>query len=234
MKKLQAGIRRIQAEYIPQQESKPVTTKALQHKDSNQQFNRRPPLQRRSPIDTQAPSLNGTLPNRAQLRNIAKTKQGSRGRDYRAYPNSIALPLHNRPKPAKKRALLSKHPQQRKRVNRQKLLMSSATQSSLKQLQQQTNNALRRLGNQAERINQLSAELEVAILDLKAIASEVNQDWRALQAIEKPTIYTIPPEVCEYQAASVPSIQQKPCGSLVLTSRPVNLSKTARLGLKFR
>ncbi|NEP14188.1 MAG: hypothetical protein F6K14_29140 [Symploca sp. SIO2C1] len=204
MKELQAGIRQVKAKCIPlhrypvfpQQESKPVTTKASQKKDSKQQFNQRPPLQRRSPIDKQAPSSNGTLP------------------------------LHKRPKVGKKAAPLYKHPKLKKRVNSKKLLVSSGANSSLQQLQQRTNNALRRLGNQAERLNQLSAELEAVIIELKAIASEVNYNWKALQAIQKSTTNTIPPEVCEYQAVSVPTIQQKPCGSLVLTSRPVDVGKT--------
>ena len=201
MKELQAGIRRAQAKCIPlhqhpvftQQELKPVATKALQQKNSNQQFNRRPSLKRRSPINQQPSSLNGTLP------------------------------LHNLSQVGKRATSLSQHRKSIKRGN--KLLVSVATKSSLKLLRERTNNDLRRLGNQAERINQLSAELEVAILQLKAIASEVNQDWRELQAIQKPTADPITLEVCEYRAVSTPIIQQKPCGSLVLLSRPVNLGK---------
>ncbi|NET59367.1 MAG: hypothetical protein F6K47_25465 [Symploca sp. SIO2E6] len=201
MKELQAGIRQVQAKCIPlhqypafpEQKSKPVITKALQQKDSNQQFNQRPPLQRRSPINKQAPSFNGSLP------------------------------LNNCPKVTKKSTPLSKQPKPRKRVNRQKLLAPSAAKSSLTQQQRRTNNALRRLSNQAERINQLSTELEAAILELQAIALEVNQSWRALQIMQQPTTQAILPEICEYQKTSIPTIQQKPCGSLVLTSRLVDL-----------
>ncbi len=152
---------------------------------------------------------------------------------YPVFPQQESKPvttkvLHNRPKVGKNAAPLHKHPKPKKRVNSKKLLVSFGTNSSLQQLQQRTNNALRRLGNQAERLNQLSVELEAAIIELKAIASEVNYDWRALQAIQKSTTNAILPEVCEYQAVSVPTIQQKPCGSLVLTSRPIDLGKTER------
>jgi len=203
MKELQAGIRQVQAECIPlhqdsafpERELKPVTKKALRQQDSNQQFNRRPPLQRRSPINKQTSGI----------------------------PS-----LNNRTKVATKATPLYKRPKQRKRVNRRKLLASASAKPSLQQLQQRTNHALRRLGNQAERINQMSAELEAAIWELKAIASEVNQNWKALQVMQQSTTEAINPEICQYQATSVPTIEQKPCGSLLLTSRPVDLGKTER------
>ena len=201
MKKLQAGIRQAQAKCIPlhqhpvfpQQELKPVATKALQQKNNNQQLNRRHSLQRHSPINQPPSSLNGTLP----LDNLYQLGKGT---------TSLYQPRKSR-----------------KRGN--KRLVSATAKSSLKRLRERTNNDLKRLGNQAERINQLSAELEAAILQLKAIASEVNQDWRELEAIQKPTTDPITLEVCEYRAVSTPIIQQKPCGSLVLLSRPVNLGK---------
>ncbi|NES17542.1 MAG: hypothetical protein F6K41_00960 [Symploca sp. SIO3E6] len=200
MKELQAGIQQVQAKCIPlhqypafpEQESKPVTRKALRQKDSNQQFNRRPPLKRRSPINKQVSGI---------------------------------PPLNHRPKLATKATPLSKPSKPRKRINRQKLLAPATTKPSLQQLQQRTNNALRRLGNQAERINQISAELEAAIWELQAIASEVNQNWKALQVMQQSTTKAITPEICEYQATSVPTIEQKPCGSLVLTSRLVQCSR---------
>lgn len=91
--------------------------------------------------------------------------------------------------------------------------------------------------SQAERINQLSAELEVAVLELKEIALEVNRDWRAFQATQESTRNAIAKRgsstslvtnICEYQVASVPNVQQKPSGSFVLTSQPIDLFKAER------
>lgn len=123
--------------------------------------------------------------------------------------------------------------------DRQKPLLSfpARSQSPLAILRQRTAKGLKRLEHQAERINQLSAELEAAMLDLKAIASEVNRDWRALQATQKPTtgasskqdaIASFVPNVCEYQSVNIPSVQHKRSGSFVLTSRPVDLFKAER------
>ncbi len=129
---------------------------------------------------------------------------------------------------------------------RQKPLLSFPVRSSLEVLRQRTTEGLRRLESQGSRINQLSAELEAAVLELKAIASEVNRDWRALQAIQEPGKGAITfakpgetaakrdaresfvPDVCEYQAANVPNVKQKQSGSFVLTSRPVDLFQAER------
>ncbi|HEY9651838.1 MAG TPA: hypothetical protein V6C95_14320 [Coleofasciculaceae cyanobacterium] len=117
-------------------------------------------------------------------------------------------------------------------TNRQKPRVSFPPQSPLVVLRQRTAKGLKRIEHQAERINQLSAELETAILELKAIASEVNRDWRALQATQKPTTGAIasfvPNNVCEYQSVNIPSVQHKRSGSFVLTSRPVDLFKAER------
>ena len=70
--------------------------------------------------------------------------------------------------------------------DRQKPLLSFPVRSSLEVLRKRTTEGVKRLESQGQRINQLSAELEAAVLELKAIASEVNRDWRALQAIQEP------------------------------------------------
>lgn len=118
------------------------------------------------------------------------------------------------------------------RSDRQKPLVSFPARSPLEVLRQRTDNGLKRLEHQAERINQLSAELETAMLDLKAIASEVNRDWRALQATQKPKTDAIASfvhnNVCEYQSVNIPSVQHKRSGAFVLTSRPVDLFKAER------
>jgi len=130
--------------------------------------------------------------------------------------------------------------------DRQKPLLSFPVRSSLEVLRKRTTEGVERLESQAQRINQLSAELEAAVLELKAIASEVNRDWRALQAIQEPGKGAIAfakpgatavkrearesfiPDVCEYVAANVPNVKQKQSGSFVLTSRPVDLFQAER------
>ncbi len=119
----------------------------------------------------------------------------------------------------------------------QRPLLPFPITSSVRVLRQRTIEGLRRIESQAERINQLSAELETAVLELKEIASEVNRDWRAFQAIQQPTIDAIAKQdispsfasnICEYQVANVPNVQQKPSGSFLLSSRPIDLFKAER------
>ena len=98
--------------------------------------------------------------------------------------------------------------------------------SPLALLRQRTLEGWKRLETQAVRINQLSAELEEAMLEFKAIASEVNRDWRAIQATQEPTSAVA--DICEYQSVNVPNAHQKSSGSFVLTSRTVDLFKAER------
>jgi len=93
------------------------------------------------------------------------------------------------PAPLSKPVAAKALPQQ---VNeQQRPLLPFPITSSVRVLRQRTIEGLRRIESQAERINQLSAELETAVLELKEIASEVNRDWRAFQAIQQPTIGAI-------------------------------------------
>ena len=113
-----------------------------------------------------------------------------------------------------------------KASERQKPQLSLPVKSPIGVLRQRTIQGLGRLKNQGLRINQLSAELEEAMLEFKAIASEVNQNWKAIQAIQEPTSAVA--DICEYQVVNVPSIQQKTSGSFILTSRTVDLFKAER------
>ncbi len=108
----------------------------------------------------------------------------------------------------------------------QKSLLSFPVSSPPEGLRQRTTQGLRQLKNQAERINQLSAELEAAVFELKAIASEVNQDWKAFQAMQKPTSAIA--DICKYQAVHVPLVRQKSSGLFVITSRTVDLFQAER------
>jgi non-ribosomal peptide synthetase component E (peptide arylation enzyme) len=108
----------------------------------------------------------------------------------------------------------------------QKSLLSFPVSLPPEGLRQRTTQGLRQLNNQAERINQLAAELEAAVLEFKALASEVNQDWKAFQAMQKPTSAIA--DICQYQAVHVPLVRQKSSGSFAITSRTVDLFQAER------
>lgn len=80
-----------------------------------------------------------------------------------------------------------------------------------------------RLAAQAERINQLSGELETAIFELKAIANKVNSAQRTLLATQAPLS-----SPCEYLAAVVPYVSYQSNSSFVLTTRTVDLFQAER------
>ncbi len=109
--------------------------------------------------------------------------------------------------------------------DQQSSLLSFPFRSPQAVLQQRANQGWRRLERQAQRINQLANELEAAVLELKAIASEVNPDWRAIQATQKSSTSV---DVCEYHAAVVPKVEPKQDGSFVLRSRAVDLFQAER------
>jgi hypothetical protein len=79
---------------------------------------------------------------------------------------------------------------------------------------------------QAERINQLSGQLEAAMAEMKTIATEVNRDWRSLQFLTTPN--QNPENICHYQVREVPYVKRHPQGTFSLTSRPVDLFKAER------
>ncbi|HEY9635941.1 MAG TPA: hypothetical protein V6D14_21215 [Coleofasciculaceae cyanobacterium] len=105
-------------------------------------------------------------------------------------------------------------------------LLPFPVRSSLAVLRQRASKGLERLERQAQRINQLSTELETALLEFKAIASEINTDWKSIQATQVSTSAIA--DICEYQRVNIPNLQQKPSGSFVLTSRTVDLFKAER------
>jgi hypothetical protein len=76
---------------------------------------------------------------------------------------------------------------------------------------------------QAQLINQMAAELEVKILELKAIASNLNTQTNDLQGNGKPC-----KSICKYLTVSVPWVRQKPDQSLTITTRKVDLFRAER------
>ena len=91
--------------------------------------------------------------------------------------------------------------------------------------QQKVRDSLKRIETQTERLNSLSAELEAAILELKAIAGEVNLDLQVIHATRKPSSGK---SIGEFLTLAIPYVRQKPNGSLVLKARVVDLFKAER------
>ena len=88
----------------------------------------------------------------------------------------------------------------------------------------------RRLTTQAQRINQLSQTQEAAILELKAIADQLERDIRKREMLGEPDSYPDDPipTVCEYESAIVPAIAQDRAGRFILTHRSVDLYQAER------
>lgn len=104
------------------------------------------------------------------------------------------------------------------------LLLPSAI--PIEELQQGCSQGLRRMALQAERVNQLSLQLEAAMAEMKAMATEVNRDWRALQFLTSPN--KIPKNICHYQVREIPYIRRHRQGTFTLTSRPLDLFQAER------
>lgn len=97
--------------------------------------------------------------------------------------------------------------------------------SSLDKLRWRITKGMRRLENHALRINQLSAELEAAVLELKAVASEINPDWKTIQATQNSANKV---NICEYQMMAVPKVESKADGSFLVISKPIDLYQAER------
>jgi len=78
-----------------------------------------------------------------------------------------------------------------------------------------------RLVMQAQRINELSGELQAAMFELKAQAETVRSQNRHPNG-------TSPDNVCEYLPIGVPYVGQKADGSLIVITRTVDLFKAER------
>ncbi|MCC5639387.1 hypothetical protein LC593_26910 [Nostoc sp. CHAB 5844] len=103
---------------------------------------------------------------------------------------------------------------------------SSVSQSAIIPLQPQQEKIIsgwERLVAQAQTINQMAAELEAEILELKAIASAINSQRNYLQGNIKPR-----KSVCKYLTVSIPWVKQKSDESLILTTRKIDLFRAER------
>ncbi|NJO41189.1 MAG: hypothetical protein HC769_05205 [Cyanobacteria bacterium CRU_2_1] len=81
----------------------------------------------------------------------------------------------------------------------------------------------------AQHINHLSAAQEAALLELKAIAEQVERDRQAIESKSPRSgkVSAIPP-ICEYLEAMVPQIEKNPDGMLILTTRSIDLFNPKR------
>lgn len=80
-----------------------------------------------------------------------------------------------------------------------------------------------RLAAQAQRINQIVGELEVAMLEFKELASILNSQRRYLLS-PKSSVHN----VCQYFPVSVPWVRQKPDKSFILTTRKIDLFRAEK------
>ena len=87
-----------------------------------------------------------------------------------------------------------------------------------------------RLATQAQRINQLSQTQEAAILELKAIADQLERDLRKREMLSVQDAYPGDPmpTVCEYESAIVPEVAQDQQGRVILTHRSLDLYQAER------
>ena len=87
------------------------------------------------------------------------------------------------------------------------------------------------LEQQAIRIHYLTAELEQAIWDFKAIAAQTHLQQEPLRKKKQP-------KICEYRTLQLPQIIKKPDETFLLTSRPLKLfqaeKKASRLAQTLR
>lgn len=80
-----------------------------------------------------------------------------------------------------------------------------------------------RLVAQAQTINQMAAELEAEILELKAMVSAIDSQINYLQGNRKPRR-----SICKYLTISVPWVRQKSDESLIVTTRKIDLFRAER------
>ncbi len=91
------------------------------------------------------------------------------------------------------------------------------------------NDSLRLLEAKAQHINQLSAQQEAAMQEMKTLAERLERDWRAMERQQEPFTdgQDLPP-LCEYLETLVPFIERNEDGAFVISSRSVDLFRAER------
>ena len=84
------------------------------------------------------------------------------------------------------------------------------------------------LSMQVKRINQLACELEAAILELKTITDDLDEQKIAQASKQFPLKKISCKKVCSYLPLTVPYIQQKSDGTLIVKKRKVDLFRSER------
>jgi hypothetical protein len=98
---------------------------------------------------------------------------------------------------------------------------------------QQLDVALRQLEAQAQHINDLATTQEAALLELKAIAQQIEHDWKTLEMTNAAqhgyaaTDLQIP-TLCNYGQTAVPQIEKNDRGVLMVSARSIDWFKTER------
>ncbi|WP_427158808.1 hypothetical protein ACQFX9_23140 [Aliinostoc sp. HNIBRCY26] len=105
-------------------------------------------------------------------------------------------------------------------------LLPATLNSAIVPLQppQDTISTWERLNTLVQNINQIAAELEAKILELKAIASNINSHLNYSTASSQQSYKSI----CQYSTVSIPWVRQKPDYSFLLTTRKIDLFKAER------
>jgi hypothetical protein len=98
---------------------------------------------------------------------------------------------------------------------------------------QQIEIALQQLEAQVQHVNELATTQEAAVLELKAIAKQIERDWKNLELTSAAKHgYAAPdlkiPALCEYQQASVPLVEKDDRGVWVVSGRSIDWFKAER------
>jgi hypothetical protein len=98
---------------------------------------------------------------------------------------------------------------------------------------QQIEIAMQQLEAQAQHVNELATTQEAALLELKAIAKQVERDWKTLE-LNSATQHGYAetdlqiPALCEYKPIAVPQVEKNDRGVLVVSGRAIDWFKAER------
>ena len=98
---------------------------------------------------------------------------------------------------------------------------------------QQIEIAMQQLEAQAQHVNELATTQEAALLELKAIAKQIERDWKTLE-LNSATQHGYAetdlqiPTLCEYKPIAVPQVEKNDRGVLVVSGRAIDWFKAER------
>jgi hypothetical protein len=159
------------------------------------------------------------------------SSEQSRSAANAARPRVQTYPFpDHRPAPSELAATVERLKQQSEFYVRQFHQLQSHTLQTPREI---LNQAFQALEAHVQQINQLSAIQESAILELKAMAAKVEQDWAVLEQSPYYNANAIAtdidrPPICEYEEPAVPHIEKNADGMYVVTARSIDLFKAER------